>query len=84
MDMRRYWPSLDLSMSRLRTFHRECQNSMETSFAMDRWMLNFLQRYTKPVKGERISVQRLPGESCSPDMPEWQREICGTGGNQGL
>lgn len=40
IDMRRYWPSLDLFMSRLHIFHRECQNSMDTTFAMDQWMLN--------------------------------------------
>lgn len=84
MDMRRYWPSLDLSMSRLRTFHRECQNSMDTSFAMDQWMLNFLQRYTKPVNDEKIVLPRLPGEALSPDMPEWQRDICDTSSNHGL
>lgn len=84
MNMRRYWPSLDLSMSRLRTFHLECQNSMDTSFAMDQWMLNFLQRYTKPVTDEKFVLPRLPGGARSPDMPEWQAEICDTGGNSGL
>ena len=78
MNMRRYWPSLDLSMSRLRTFHQECLNSMDTSFTMDQWMLNFLQRYTKPVIGEKSALPRLPGESGCPDMPEWQAEICDT------
>jgi alpha-L-rhamnosidase len=84
MSMRRYWPSLDLSMSRLRSFHRECQNSMDTSFAMDQWMLNFLQRYTKPVTDEKIALPRLPGEAGSPDMPEWQAEIFHTDVNNGL
>lgn len=84
MAMRRYWPSLDLSMSRLRTFHRECQNSMDTSFTMDQWILNFLQRYTKPVIDKNIALPRLPAGAGSPDMPEWQREICDTTSNQGL
>jgi hypothetical protein len=84
MSMRRYWPSLELSMPRLRTFHRECQDSMDTSFAMDQWMLNFLQRYTKPVIDGKIALPRLPDEARSPDLPEWQTEIFDAIVNQGV
>ena len=84
MNMRRYWPSLDLSMSRLRTFHRECQNNMNTSFAMDRWMLNFLQRYTMPVTDKEIALPRFKEGGVSPDIQEWQADICDTSINRGL
>lgn len=55
MDLRQYWPSIDLSMTRLRIFHRACRQSMNTTFNMDHWMLQFLQRYTKTV-GERDTM----------------------------
>jgi alpha-L-rhamnosidase len=47
--LRNYWPCLDMSMSRLRAFHNACRASMNTSFDMDQWMLQFLQRYSTPI-----------------------------------
>lgn len=56
MFLRQYWPSIDLSMSRLRAFHQACQRSMSTTFQMDHWMLHFLQRYTQPVGDRDVSI----------------------------
>ncbi len=47
-DLRKYWPSIDLSMSRLRSFHRVCRDGISTH-QMDHWMLNFLRRYMSLV-----------------------------------
>jgi hypothetical protein len=33
------------------------------------------------MNDEKIALPRLPGGAGSPDMPEWQREICGAGGS---
>lgn len=36
---------------------------------MDQWMLQFLQRYMKPVTDKTTSLSHLPGGVRSPDMP---------------
>lgn len=48
-----YWPTLDVCFARFREFHKACQKSKETSFRMDRWMLQFLLDYAKPPVGEK-------------------------------
>lgn len=66
--LRRYWPIIDLSMSRLQTFHQACQRSMDTTFKMDHWMLQFLQRYTKSVGDRDASMfweMEDPPDICS-------------------
>ena len=78
MAMSRYWPGLDLSMTRLRTFHRQCQTGIETSFAMDQWMLRFLQKYTKPMSDKPTSPSTVSAESCSPNIRAWQAEVLGS------
>ena len=86
IHLRHYWPSLDMSMSRLRAFQRACQKSMETSFAMDQWMLHFLQRYMKPVgnRDETSTVIRRDsnGENW-PTPPDFGSEVDSTGEFQG-
>ena len=57
-ELRKYWPSIDLSMSRLRSFHRVCRDGVSTH-EMDHWMLNFLQRYMSLVN------DRLPSDAGS-------------------
>lgn len=47
-----FWPTLDASFTRFSEFHKACQKSKETSFRMDRWMLQFLFEFAKPV-GEK-------------------------------
>ncbi|KAL2862810.1 uncharacterized protein BJX67DRAFT_289670 [Aspergillus lucknowensis] len=55
LDFKKYWSLVELSMTRLRAFHRACQmNSTEENFDMDRWMIYFLNRYDTPVS-ERYS-----------------------------
>jgi alpha-L-rhamnosidase len=55
LQFRKYWPLVELSMARLRAFHRACHmNSTQENFDMDRWMIYFLNRYDAHVS-ERYS-----------------------------
>ncbi|KAJ9651398.1 hypothetical protein H2198_009313 [Neophaeococcomyces mojaviensis] len=47
-----FWPTLDVCFTRFREFHKACQKSKESSFRLDRWMLQFLFEFAKPV-GEK-------------------------------
>ncbi|OQV05348.1 Fungal specific transcription factor domain-containing protein [Cladophialophora immunda] len=47
-----FWPTLDVCFTRFREFHKACQKYKETSFRMDKWMLQFLFEFAKPV-GEK-------------------------------
>jgi hypothetical protein len=49
MRLQQYWPNLELSLSRLRSFHNACLTSMDTSFRMDQWMLRFLLEHGNVV-----------------------------------
>ncbi|KIW17029.1 hypothetical protein PV08_04220 [Exophiala spinifera] len=75
MELRQYWPSIDLSMSRLRSFHQACQRSMNTSFIMDHWMLQFLQQYTKPVQGRDIFHLYSGSSEPIQTSPAWMSSV---------
>lgn len=47
-----FWPTLDVCFTRFREFHKACQKSKESSFRLDRWMLQFLFEFAQPV-GEK-------------------------------
>lgn len=50
LQLRRYWALVELSMARLRAFHKACQmNSTQQNFDMDHWMVYFLNRYDANV-----------------------------------
>ncbi|KAE8376867.1 hypothetical protein BDV26DRAFT_282263 [Aspergillus bertholletiae] len=50
LQFRKHWSLVELSMTRLRAFHRACQmNSTQENFDMDRWMIYFLNRYDAHV-----------------------------------
>ncbi len=59
--LRGYWPTLEASFSRLRAFHKACQNLIHTSFRLDQWMLGFLTEFAKPMDDKRLDTQE----------PEW-------------
>lgn len=49
-NLKEYWPILETSFMRLRAFQEACTGSgMETSFAMNRWMMRFLYEFARPV-----------------------------------
>jgi len=50
LKLRDYWPTLEVSIRRLRTFHKACLRSAETSFQFDRWMLKFLSEFGNPIE----------------------------------
>jgi hypothetical protein len=49
--LQQYWPTLDVSFNRFREFHDAClrQEDSERNFRMDRWMLQFLFEFARPV-----------------------------------
>lgn len=51
-DLVSLWPTLDVCMDRLMTFHASCRESAETSFCMDQWMVRFLVEFANPVSGK--------------------------------
>lgn len=68
-QLRQYWPTLDVSFSRLRAFHQACRDSMDESFRLDQWMLRFLYEFAEPV------TDKVVGQS--PDMTLWTWEGIG-------
>jgi hypothetical protein len=59
------WPTLDVCMDRLMTFHASCRESAETSFCMDQWMVRFLVEFAKPVSGKGTEAQHKSSWSLS-------------------
>lgn len=51
------WPTLDVCMDRLMTFHASCRESAGTSFCMDQWMVRFLVEFASPVSGKGTEPQ---------------------------
>ncbi|KAL2802979.1 hypothetical protein BJX63DRAFT_89872 [Aspergillus granulosus] len=50
LQFRKYWPFVEISMTRLRAFHRACQlNSTQENFGIDHWMVDFLNRYDAQI-----------------------------------
>ena len=47
-----YWSTLDSCLVRFQEFHKACIKSKESSFKLDRWMLQFLFEFANPI-GER-------------------------------
>jgi hypothetical protein len=54
LQLRTYWPTLDVSFGRFRTIHKACRNSMDTYYRLDQWMLRFLSEFARPVKDKYI------------------------------
>jgi hypothetical protein len=53
-QLREYWPTLEVSFTRFRAFHKACRMSMETSFRLDQWMLRFLSEFAHPMDDKYI------------------------------
>lgn len=62
-QLRKYWPTLDVSFTRLRAFHQACRDSMDESFRLDQWMLRFLYEFAEPVPDKVVGA--------SPDAGTW-------------
>ncbi|KAM5349885.1 hypothetical protein ACJ41O_006390 [Fusarium nematophilum] len=67
-QLQKYWPSTELAFSRLHAFHRACRmSSISTTFNMDQWMANFLNRYDQPVEDRDIYAELA--EDMGPGRP---------------
>lgn len=85
-QLRVYWPTLDVSFTRLRAFHKACRDSMDESFRLDLWMLRFLSEFAVPVDDKVVGVGGGLGgglgtgggglglQMGSPDMGVWSWE----------
>ncbi|KAJ0415380.1 hypothetical protein BJY00DRAFT_266286 [Aspergillus carlsbadensis] len=61
LQFRRYWSLVELSMARLRAFHRACQvNNTKKNFSIDQWMIDFLNRYDAQVSDRYSGDIRPP------------------------
>ena len=68
--LQKLWPTIDNSFGRFTEFHRACEESKGSSaFRLDKWMLQFLLEFTRPVKGQR--------EEAPPDIKDWSRQELG-------
>lgn len=77
-----YWPNLELSMSRLRSFHNLCLTSTETSFRMDQWMLRFLLEHGNTVGDKslcdgatkisrEVELKYIERQAWTPSIRDW-------------
>ncbi|KAL2831349.1 hypothetical protein BJY01DRAFT_260560 [Aspergillus pseudoustus] len=61
LQFRKYWPLVELSMTRLRAFHRACQlNSTQETFGIDHWMIDFLNRYDAQISDRYSDILPPP------------------------
>lgn len=58
-QLQTFWPTLDVVFTRFREFHKACQKSKETPFRMDRWMLQFLFEFAKPIEEKTDELAEL-------------------------
>ncbi|RDW58935.1 fungal specific transcription factor domain-containing protein [Aspergillus mulundensis] len=77
LQLRKHWSLVELSMARLKAFHRACQkNSTQENFDMDRWMIYFLNRYDANVSeryddGVHGSLPLVPNPDIEPATGSW-------------
>ncbi|KAH8883082.1 hypothetical protein GQ53DRAFT_787148 [Thozetella sp. PMI_491] len=66
-DLRRYWPSIELTVRRLTVFQNVClQHTTPKSYNFDDWMVKFLLEYHLPLD-DRASPEALWGSyGCQP------------------
>ena len=55
--LKKYWSTLDITFKRFEEFHTLCQVSMDTSYRMDRRMLNFLLEFAKPLNEDDNNIK---------------------------
>lgn len=68
--LREVWPTLDVSFTRLRAFHKACRDSMDESFRLDVWMLRFLSEFAVVVEERAVGA-------ATPDERVWSLENIG-------
>ncbi|KAL3426867.1 transcriptional regulatory protein [Phlyctema vagabunda] len=70
MRLKTYWPVIDVSVSRLRTFQDDCRKSMTDPFTLDNWMLKFLIEHSAVLDSDRWQLPESGSDSDgqSPNM----------------
>jgi hypothetical protein len=75
LQLRNFWPVLEMSFEAFQTFKEACRKRMDTSFKMDNWMLRFLYGFAN--KGEDKEVYEMaaggvwPLENIGFSASEW-------------
>ncbi|KAK0120536.1 hypothetical protein ONS96_010743 [Cadophora gregata f. sp. sojae] len=54
LQLRNFWPVLEISFEALRTFREACRRNMDTAFKMDAWMLRFLYGFANKVEDKQV------------------------------
>jgi hypothetical protein len=59
--LQQYWPTLDVTFNRFREFHDAClqREDSENNFRMDRWMLQFLFEFARPVSKREANTMSI-------------------------
>ncbi|KAM6522879.1 hypothetical protein FALCPG4_012494 [Fusarium falciforme] len=50
MHLNSYWPNVSTAMARFNSFHSACLRSRDSSFRLDRWMLQFMLQFSRPLE----------------------------------
>lgn len=62
--LQQYWATLESSLLRLKIFHNACLRSIDGSFSMDRWMLQFILEYGVSMP-DRFGGDQTPSQGLS-------------------
>ena len=54
LQLRNFWPVLEISFEAFRTFREACRRNMDTAFKMDAWMLRFLYGFANKVEDKQV------------------------------
>jgi len=54
LELRNFWPVLEISFEAFRKFRDACRRSMYTAFKMDDWMLRFLYGFANQVEDKEV------------------------------
>merc|ERR1712000_647996 len=61
--LQEYWPNLDASIDKFKTFHLACMNGKADVFRMDRWLFQFMIDYARPTASRENSDEKGLGRS---------------------
>ncbi|KAH6722860.1 fungal-specific transcription factor, partial [Leptodontidium sp. MPI-SDFR-AT-0119] len=54
LQLRNFWPVLEISFEAFRTFREACRRNMDTAFKMDAWMLRFLYGFANKMEDKQV------------------------------
>ncbi|RDW68194.1 hypothetical protein BP5796_08851 [Coleophoma crateriformis] len=75
MRLKNYWPVIDVSVGRLRTFQDNCRKMRDDLFVLDNWMVKFLMEHSTKLDPERWTAggrePELPPVADDPKFSEF-------------